>query len=54
MKPMKDSLNSKVNTWIKIYTDFLVIQFKTTLKNLQNFIINTHEGISKNPAEPQY
>lgn len=34
LKPMKDSLNAKVNQWIRIYTDFLATQFKTTLKNL--------------------
>lgn len=34
IKPMKESLNAKVQQWIRIYTDFLVKQFRTTLKNL--------------------
>ena len=37
--------------WINVFTQFLSNQFKTTLKNLRNFIQATAEGIRKNPAE---
>jgi dynein heavy chain, axonemal len=32
----------------------LVIQFKTTLKNLKNFITKTNDGIKNNPADPEF
>lgn len=50
LKPMMTNLESKVIQWIKVYTDFLVHQFKTTLKNLQEFIAVTNEGVANNPS----
>jgi len=48
---MKAALDAKVTRWIRVYTDFLVNQFKTTQKNLLDFIEKTKEGIKRNPAE---
>lgn len=36
-----------------MYTQFLVVQFKTTLKNLKQFINETNDGINSNPADPE-
>ena len=32
----------------------MVIQFKTTLKNLKNFIQRTNDGIKENPAMEEH
>ena len=45
---IKQSLENKIQAWIKVYTDFLVIQFKTTLRNLKDFIESTNNGIKEN------
>lgn len=34
LKPMITSLDAKVMLWIRVYTDFLVHEFKNTLKNV--------------------
>ena len=44
-------MDSKISTWIKVYTDFLVTQFKTTLKNIKEFIDNSNQGIRDNIAD---
>lgn len=49
---MKKDLEKKVQEWHKVYTDFLHNQFKTTLKNLQDFINWTNDGIKENPNDP--
>lgn len=51
IQPLKHSLDDKVTRWINVYTNFLVTQVKTTLKNLKEFISKTNEGIKINPAE---
>ena len=51
---MKAALDAKVTRWIRVYTDFLVNQFKTTQKNLLDFIEKTKEGIKRNPAEEEH
>jgi dynein heavy chain len=38
LQPLKNSLNNKVLAWINVFTSFLAVQFKTTLKNLKKFI----------------
>ena len=48
---MRSALEARVTRWIRVYTDFLVNQFKTTQKNLLDFIEKTKEGIKKNPAD---
>lgn len=48
---MKTALDARVTRWIRVYTDFLVNQFKTTQKNLIDFIEKTREGIKRNPAD---
>jgi len=48
---LRSSLLTKVNRWINVYTDFLLNQVKTILKNLQNFNHNTQKGILKNPND---
>ena len=48
---LRSSLKTKVNRWINVYTDFLLNQVKTILKNLQNFNISTAQGIVKNPID---
>ena len=53
LQPLKVSLDNKVTRWIKVYTDFLVHQVKTTLKNLKEFIRKTNDGIKINPADPE-
>jgi len=50
LAPLKSSLNAKVTAWQNVYTLFLVTQFKTTLKNLKNFVSSTAQGIGRNPA----
>lgn len=51
LQPMKTALDARVTRWIRVYTDFLVNQFKTTQKNLIDFIEKTREGIKRNPAD---
>ena len=51
---MKSALDNRVTRWIRVYTDFLVNQFKTTLKNLQDFVEKTKDGIKKNPADEDH
>lgn len=41
LQPLKNSLNAKVLAWINVFTQFLSTQFKTTLKNLRDFISDT-------------
>lgn len=53
LQPLKTALEMKVNHWIQVYTQFLAVQFKTTLKNLKNFINKTNEGIKDNPSDHQ-
>ena len=50
LQPLKTALEQKVYSWIHVYTQFLVMQFKTTNKNLKNFINKTNEGIKDNPS----
>lgn len=50
---MKRDLERKVTEWHRVYTDFLLFQFKTTLKNFQNFIDLTNKGINKNPSDEE-
>lgn len=50
---MKTALEARVTRWIRVYTDFLVNQFKTTQKNLIDFIEKTKDGIKKNPADEE-
>lgn len=35
---MKSALDNRVTKWKNVYTDFLVKEFRTTLKNLNEFI----------------
>lgn len=51
LQPLKSALENKVTSWFQVYTQFLVVQFKTTLKNLKNFINKTNDGIFNNPAD---
>ena len=48
---LRSSLKTKVDRWINVYTDFLLNQVKTILKNLQNFNTSTQQGILKNPND---
>jgi hypothetical protein len=43
------ALEVKINSWIKVYTDFLTHEFKTTLKNLKDFNKRTNDGLRVNP-----
>jgi len=52
--PLKKALDVKVTSAIKVYTDFLHLQVKQTLKNLREFVKNTNEGIKKNPAQDEH
>lgn len=45
------ALEVKINSWIKVYTDFLTIEFKTTLKNLKDFNHRTNIGLKTNPKD---
>ena len=54
LQPLKQALDGKVTKWIKVYTDFLVHQVKTTIKNLKEFIKKTNDGIKVNPAEADH
>lgn len=45
------ALEVKINSWIKVYTDFLTTEFKTTLKNLKEFISRTNVGLKTNPKD---
>jgi dynein heavy chain, axonemal len=45
------SLEVKINSWIKVYTDFLGHEFKTTLKNLKDFNMRTNIGLKTNPKD---
>ena len=45
------ALEVKVNSWIKVYTDFLSTEFKTTLKNLKDFNQRTNRGLKTNPKD---
>jgi len=53
LHPMKTALEARVIQWNRIYTDFLVHEFKTTLSNLLGFIEMTNQGIRNNPADAQ-
>jgi len=53
LQPLKNSLNAKVLAWINVFTSFLQNQFRTTLKNLREFIQATAQGILKNPVDHQ-
>jgi len=53
VQPLKSALNTKINLWINVYTNFLKNQFQITLKNVKNFIQQTKEGISKNPSDEE-
>lgn len=44
-------LDNKIQQFIRVYTESLVHEFKTTLKNLQEFIKKANEGISKDPSK---
>lgn len=41
----------KINNYIKVYTDFLTTEFKTTLKNLKDFNERTINGLKNNPKD---
>ena len=41
----------KINTYIKVYTDFLTYEFKTTLGNLKEFNRRTNVGLKTNPKD---
>lgn len=45
------ALEVKINSWIKVYTDFLTHEFKTTLKNLKDFNLRTNIGLKTNPKD---
>ena len=45
------ALEVKINTYIKVYTDFLTYEFKTTLKNLKEFNQRTNVGLKTNPKD---
>lgn len=45
------ALEVKINTYIKVYTDFLTYEFKTTLKNLKEFNQRTNTGLKTNPKD---
>lgn len=45
------ALEVKINNWIKVYTDFLTIEFRTTLKNLKDFNMRTNIGLKTNPKD---
>lgn len=51
LQPLKIALDGRVTRWVKVYTEFLVYQVKTILRNLKDFIKKTNEGIQVNPAE---
>lgn len=45
------ALEVKINTYMKVYTDFLTHEFKTTLKNLKDFNHRTTVGLKTNPKD---
>lgn len=45
------SLEVKINNWVKVYTDFLTHEFRTTLKNLKDFNLRTNIGLKTNPKD---
>lgn len=45
------ALEVKINTYMKVYTDFLTHEFKTTLKNLKDFNHKTTVGLKTNPKD---
>jgi hypothetical protein len=46
-----NSLDVKINTYMKVYTNFLTHEFKTTLKNLKDFNQRTTVGLKNNPKD---
>lgn len=51
LKGLIKSLEYKVNIWIKVYTDFLIKEYVTTLKNLVDFTQRTKDGLKVNPKD---
>lgn len=47
--PLKTQLEQKVSKWKNTYTNFLEKEFRQTLKNLNDFISVTNEGIQIDP-----
>lgn len=51
MRNFIKALEVKINSWVKVYTDFLTHEFKTTLKNLKDFNLRTNIGLKTNPKD---
>ena len=49
--PLKTSLESNINNWINIYTNFLLNQVKNIISNCDNFEKYLVDGITKDPSE---
>lgn len=48
--PLKNSLESKVDDWINMYTNFFLNQVKTFLKNCESFKSYLIEGTKNDPS----
>ena len=53
IQPLKSDLNKKVISWINVYTNFLVTEYRATLKNYKEFMKVTNEGIRENPVNDE-
>jgi hypothetical protein len=53
VQPLKERLGIKVQTWMKVYTDFLYKQVKLIVANIKSFNKTIEDGIKKNPINDQ-
>lgn len=51
LRNLVKALEVRVGIWIKVYTDFLINEFKTTHKNLKEFTTRTNIGLKVNPKD---
>jgi dynein heavy chain len=51
LRNLVKALEVRVGIWIKVYTDFLINEFKTTHKNLKEFTSRTNHGLKVNPKD---
>lgn len=51
LRNLVKALEVRVGIWIKVYTDFLINEFKGTLKNLKEFTSRTNHGLKVNPKD---
>ena len=49
--PLKNTLETKAEQWIKTYTNFFLLQVKTFLKNCEQFKQYLAEGTKKDPSQ---